>query len=251
MTARTIPVDTFDYLVFGGTGDLSLRKLLPALYLRDKAGQITGGSRIVGVSRTRMDPAAYRENAERALRQFLPAGEFDARTWERFSARLSYAAVDATSDDGWDSLARHLDGRDDVIRVFYLATSPSLFGPIAERLRAFDLVTPKSRVVLEKPIGHDLASAMHINEQVGGVFAEEQIIPFHSYSAIAPFDAGIGVGASRRVTAIFSISKSLLLLMPVGMGAKVSISPFPDPAREAGERCSAQPSSRCPGHCSS
>jgi glucose-6-phosphate 1-dehydrogenase len=175
MTARTIPVDTFDYLVFGGTGDLSLRKLLPALYLRDKAGQITGGSRIVGVSRTRMDPAAYRENAERALRQFLPAGEFDARTWERFSARLSYAAVDATSDDGWDSLARHLDGRDDVIRVFYLATSPSLFGPIAERLRAFDLVTPKSRVVLEKPIGHDLASAMHINEQVGGVFAEEQI----------------------------------------------------------------------------
>jgi len=181
MTAHTAPVATFDYLVFGGTGDLSLRKLLPALFLRDKAGQFTPDSRIVGVSRTHMDTAGFREMAEKALREHLPANEFDASAWERFSARLSYVAADATSSDGWDGLQELLNGRDDVVRVFYLATSPKLFGPISERARAFGLVTPKSRVVLEKPIGHDLASAMHINEQVGGVFAEVQIYRIDHY----------------------------------------------------------------------
>ena len=157
------------------------RKLLPSLYLRDKAGQFTPESRIIGISRSHLDTGEYRAKAEEALRLHLPAHEFDDAAWSRFRDRLSYAYVDATSDDGWGDLAGHLDGRDDVIRVFYLATSPSLFGPISERLRATGLVTPKSRVVLEKPIGHDLESARRINDEVGGVFAEEQIYRIDHY----------------------------------------------------------------------
>ncbi|UEM05567.1 glucose-6-phosphate dehydrogenase [Skermanella rosea] len=181
MTAHTAPVETFDYLVFGGTGDLALRKLLPALYLRDKAGQITAESRIMAVSRSQLDVAGYKAKAEEALRRHLHSDEFDEATWERFGARLDYVAADATSTQGWDGLRAHLEGRDGVVRVFYLATSPELFGPISERLQAFGLVTEKSRVVLEKPIGRDLESAKRINDEVGGVFAEEQIYRIDHY----------------------------------------------------------------------
>jgi glucose-6-phosphate 1-dehydrogenase len=181
MAPVTTVLSTFDYLVFGGTGDLSLRKLLPSLYLRDKAGQFTPESRIIALSRSHLDTGEYRAKAEEALHLHLPAREFDDEAWSRFRDRLSYAYVDATSDDGWGSLTGHLDGRDDVIRVFYLATSPSLFGPISERLRSNGLVTPKSRVVLEKPIGHDLESARRINDEVGSVFAEEQIYRIDHY----------------------------------------------------------------------
>ena len=181
MTSYTAPVETFDYLVFGGTGDLALRKLLPSLYLRDKAGQITATSRIIGVSRSQLTPADYKAKAEQALRRYLHKDEFDEKTWERFGARIDYVAADATSTNGWGQLQERLGGRDEVVRVFYLATSPELFGPISERLRAFGLVTPKSRVVLEKPIGHDLESARQINDEVGSVFAEEQIYRIDHY----------------------------------------------------------------------
>src|SRR3954447_24558384 len=97
MTSHTAPVETFDYLVFGGTGDLALRKLLPSLYLRDKAGQITAASRIMAVSRSQMSPAEYKAKAEEALRRHLHAGEFDEATWGRFGARLDYVAADALS----------------------------------------------------------------------------------------------------------------------------------------------------------
>ena len=167
MTAHTAPVETFDYLVFGGTGDLALRKLLPALYLRDKAGQITAESRVMAISRSQLDLAEYKAKAEEALRRHLHVDEFDEATWERFGARLDYVAADATSTHGWDELQTHLSGRDDVVRVFYLATSPELFGPISERLQAFGLVTEKSRVVLEKPIGRSLESAREINAAIG------------------------------------------------------------------------------------
>ena len=72
--------------MFGGTGDLALRKLLPSLFLRDKAGQITATSRIIGVSRSQMSPADYKAKAEQALRRHLHKDEFDEKTWERFGA---------------------------------------------------------------------------------------------------------------------------------------------------------------------
>src|SRR3954452_24850966 len=111
MTSHTAPVETFDYLVFGGTGDLALRKLLPALYLRDRAGQITSQSRIIGVSRSQMDGAEYRARIEKALRQYLPAHEFDTQAWDRFASRLDYVAADATATHGWSDLQERPAGR--------------------------------------------------------------------------------------------------------------------------------------------
>jgi glucose-6-phosphate 1-dehydrogenase len=173
-------VAPFDYAVFGGTGDLALRKLLPALYLRDLDGQVTPESRIVALSRSPLSHEAFLTTVKAALEKHLPAGALDAPTWARFSQRLSFIPVDATSDAGWSNLKAYFEGIKRV-RVFYLATSPSLFGPICDRLGSNGLVTPDTRVVLEKPIGQDLASAKEINDRVGRVFAEEQVYRIDHY----------------------------------------------------------------------
>ncbi|CAO3431947.1 glucose-6-phosphate dehydrogenase [Azospirillum doebereinerae] len=180
-TATTASLPAFDYTVFGGTGDLALRKLLPALYLRDRAGQVAAGSRIIAVSRSALSPSDYRAKADAAIRRHVAPDELDDALLDRFLGRLDYVSVDATSESGWSELAGRLEGRDEPVRIFYLATTPSLFGPICDRLRSAGLVTPDARVVLEKPIGRDLDSAREINEQVGAVFAESQIYRIDHY----------------------------------------------------------------------
>ncbi len=175
------PVAPFDYVVFGGTGDLSLRKLLPSLYLRDRDHQITPDSRIVALGRTAHDRPAFLAQVEAALHRHLPAAEIEPEAWERFAARLTCLPLDASSDTGWDGLVDFFKDAGDHVRAFYLATSPSLFGPISQRLGRFGLVTASTRVVLEKPIGRDLASARAINDAVGTVFAEHQIYRIDHY----------------------------------------------------------------------
>jgi len=185
LTAKFLRVDPFDYVVFGGTGDLALRKLLPALFHRDRDGQLTPDSRIVGVSRAALERDGYVGRIEDGLRQHLGEGDFDAETWARFRDRLDHVQLDAAGDDGWDRLAALLaegpGGEPDRIRVFYLATAPDLFGPVCSRLQAAGVVTPTTRIVLEKPIGTDLASARSINEQVGAVFDEHQVFRIDHY----------------------------------------------------------------------
>ncbi len=180
MTAQIIPVEIFDLVVFGGTGDLTLRKLLPALYYRDRDEQMPPESRIVAVSRKDLGRDAYVETVTKALRDYVPAADIDGDCLKRFLARLDYAALDAASDDGWDGLTKTLaDG--DRIRVFYLATAPDLFGPICRNLAKVKLAGPNTRIVLEKPIGHDLESARAINDAVGAVFDEHQIFRIDHY----------------------------------------------------------------------
>ena len=94
---------------------------------------------------------------------------------------IHYVPLDATSDSGWPDLAELLNDAKERARVFYLATSPELFGPTSRRLGAAGLVTEQARVVLEKPIGHDLASAKAINDEVGAIFAEDQIYRIDHY----------------------------------------------------------------------
>ncbi len=156
MTTRIIPVEIFDLVVFGATGDLAQRKLLPALFHRDKAGQIPQGARIIGVSRRSMSDDESRTCAKAALEKYVPEKERTAEEVETFVKRLSYVALDATQGQGWEALAKALKPGEDRIRVFYLATSPDLFGPICGQLGKNGLVTQKSRVVVEKPIGRDL-----------------------------------------------------------------------------------------------
>jgi glucose-6-phosphate 1-dehydrogenase len=181
MSAQIIAVDVFDLVVFGGTGDLARRKLMPALFYRDLDGQLPAASRIIGLSRGDLSRAAYAAEIEAALREHLPAERIDPARLERFLGRLHHVALDATGEVGWSELASLLGGAEDRVRVFYLATAPGLFGPICSQLAAAGLIQPRARVVLEKPIGRDLASAQAINDEVGAVFAEPAIFRIDHY----------------------------------------------------------------------
>ncbi|MDP3523902.1 MAG: glucose-6-phosphate dehydrogenase [Hoeflea sp.] len=179
--SQIIPVDPFDYVVFGGTGDLAERKLLPALYHRQLAGQLTEPTRIIGASRSEMDHDAYREFAREALKRHLKGDELKEDDVQQFLARLFYVAVDAKSDKGWPELKALLEEGHDRVRAFYLAVGPNLFGDISERIRSNGLVTDQTRIVVEKPIGRDLQSARELNRTIGEVFAEEQIYRIDHY----------------------------------------------------------------------
>ncbi|MEP3279974.1 MAG: glucose-6-phosphate dehydrogenase [Stappiaceae bacterium] len=181
MATRVIEVDPFDLVVFGGSGDLAHRKLIPALYHRDLDGQLPQNARIIGTSRRPQSDEAYREWAEAALSEHVGADALDKETLGRFLQRLHFIAVDATSDKGWSELSAMLADRPEVIRAFYLAVSPDFFGPICEQIGAFGLSSLKTRVVIEKPIGKDGASADAVNETIGKVFSEDQIFRIDHY----------------------------------------------------------------------
>ncbi len=180
MTSQIIPVEPFDCVVFGGTGDLAERKLIPALYQRQRAGHFTDPTRIIGASRAKMSNKKYREFAAGAIERFVRKDEIDADELKRFLDRLSYVSVDAKSDAGWKELKAEI-GDSTAIRAFYLAVGPGLFGDIAGRLKDTGLVTDTSRIVVEKPIGRDLESAKELNQTISGVFDEHQIFRIDHY----------------------------------------------------------------------
>ncbi|GGA78670.1 glucose-6-phosphate 1-dehydrogenase [Brucella endophytica] len=181
MTSQTIPVAPFDCIIFGGSGDLAERKLIPALYQRQRAGQLSEPTRIIGASRSSMTDEEYRAFARAAIKEFVKPDEVDDKEVETFIARLSYVAVDAKTDNGWDALKALIEKEPARIRVFYLAVSPSLFGDIAQHLKASDLITPDTRIIVEKPIGRDLKSAKALNDTIGSVFREDQIFRIDHY----------------------------------------------------------------------
>ncbi len=180
MTPRIIPVDLFDLVVFGATGDLAQRKLLPALFHRDLQGQLPPGARIIGSSRRAMSDAEFRKFAQAAIEAHVPEADRPADCMARFLERLSYVAAEASQETGWLDLEKALKDRDRV-RVFYLAVGPDLFGPICDRLGSHNLITERTRVVIEKPLGKSGASARALNESIGKVFAEPQIYRIDHY----------------------------------------------------------------------
>jgi glucose-6-phosphate 1-dehydrogenase len=181
MAAKIIPVPVFDCVVFGATGDLTLRKLLPALYYRSLDGQMPPDSRVIGAARSDLGgDEGFRKRAAKALHDHVAAADLKPEAVERFCACLHYVRIDAAkSDADWSALQHLLDP--ERVRVFYLATSPDLYGPVCRNLGQAGLVTAKSRVVLEKPIGHDLASAREVNDSVGAVFSEAQTFRIDHY----------------------------------------------------------------------
>ncbi|HEX6094154.1 MAG TPA: glucose-6-phosphate dehydrogenase, partial [Dongiaceae bacterium] len=181
MSAQFIAVPAFDLIVFGGTGDLAMRKILPGLYHRHCDGQLPPESRIIGAARSALSRDAFVARVREALAQFVAAADLDAARVDSYLRRIDYVAVDVTADAGWSALARRLAETAERVRVFYLATAPNLFGPICQRLAGSGVLTPKARVVLEKPLGHDLASAHAINDAVGAVFEEHQIFRIDHY----------------------------------------------------------------------
>jgi len=175
------PVDAFDFVVFGATGDLTLRKLLPALYYRFRDGVIPDSARIIGAARSDLDDAAFQARAAEALHAHVAKADHDKTVVTRFLGLLHYARGDVTKPGSLKALTALLSDQPDRVRVFYMATSPELYGPTCLSLQDAGLVTPQSRVVLEKPIGHDLQSARDINDVVGCVFSEPQIFRIDHY----------------------------------------------------------------------
>jgi len=176
-----VPVEPFEIVVFGGTGDLARRKLLPALYHRYRDGQISDDSRIVGVSRSKHSREDYQELIEKYYHEFAKDEDFDPKLWKKFIKLVDYVAIDVMADKDWSSLSNVLSSKKDLIRVFYLAMPPRMFADICIGLNDAGLVHDKARVVLEKPLGTDYDSAREINRGVGKVFKENNIYRIDHY----------------------------------------------------------------------
>ena len=181
MSSRTIQVSPFDLVVFGGTGDLAARKLLPALFQRDRAGQLPDAGRIIGVSRRALGHDGYLDFVKKSLDTFIKASDLEPEALARFLKRIHFVPVDVTGEAGWADLGALLESGVEHVRSFYFAVSPDLFAPISERIGQFGLITAHSRVVLEKPLGKNGESAHAVNEAVGKVFNEHQIYRIDHY----------------------------------------------------------------------
>jgi len=179
MVSRVIPVEVFDLVIFGATGDLARRKILPGLYRRYLAGQIPGESRIIGAARTELDSAGFRDLVAQAIAEFMPSAP-RGDDLAAFLALLDYVSIDAAKgEDGWRSLAGLM--RDGVVRAFYFSVAPSLFGELAEKLHTHGIANAESRIVVEKPFGRDLATARALNATLASHFEESQIYRIDHY----------------------------------------------------------------------
>ena len=172
-------LNDFDLVLFGGSGDLAMRKLLPAMYSRHVAGDLPAGARIVCVGRHEWSTEQFLAEVEKTSKPNIKAP--DEAKYTQFTKRIVYVPVNATDVGTYGALAETLRKDEGLIRVYYLATPPHLFSQICDNLAATGLVTASSRVVLEKPLGRDLASAKQINAEVGKVFAESQIFRIDHY----------------------------------------------------------------------
>jgi glucose-6-phosphate 1-dehydrogenase len=179
MVSRVIPVDHFDLVVFGGTGDLAKRKILPGLYRRFLGGQMPPDSRIIGGARANLTDEEYRAVVAAAIDEFVPEDRRDPSVIAAFLAQVSYVSIDATVAGGWEKLKTLV--RPNVVRAFYFSVAPALFGDLAEKLHEYDIADAWSRIVVEKPFGRDLASARALNLTLAKYFAEDQIYRIDHY----------------------------------------------------------------------
>jgi len=143
--------------------------------------QMPSGSRLIGAARSKMSRAEFRTMARYALTEFVEPKLLKPELVDEFLNCIDYVAVDASGDGGWAALRKKLDEKPQHVRAFYLSVAPSLFGTIAGRLAAAGIATPESRIVVEKPIGHDLASARTLNAELRKHFAEQQIYRIDHY----------------------------------------------------------------------
>ena len=172
---------SFDLVFFGGTGDLTWRKLMPALFQAFRHGKLPDGGRILAVSRQDLDDDGYRDWLRERLHDVEGAKRPSEEEFARFGALLHYRRLDLSSADDYRRLKDWLGERPADVVVMYLATSPELFTTVCSQLGAVGLNGANVRVVLEKPLGRDLASAREINRVVRSVFREEQAFRLDHY----------------------------------------------------------------------
>lgn len=168
-----------DLVIYGGLGDLSRRKLLISLYKLDEAGLLEDETRIIAVDRVEQDTAGYIQVARTSLQAFF-SDTIDNSVFQRMAQRLVYVQLDISDAQQFSKLALIIDHNKRVM-VNYLALPPSLFSSICTGLQQAQLIHKDCRIVMEKPIGHDLSSSRVINDMVAAVFKEEQIYRIDHY----------------------------------------------------------------------
>ncbi|MGH6879223.1 MAG: glucose-6-phosphate dehydrogenase [Rhizomicrobium sp.] len=162
-------------VIFGATGDLARRMLLPSLYYLERDGLLDGRLRIIGAARSQLDDRRFRSLTREMLAE---RGEnTDVAAWHAFERRLSWCSVDAEARTGYEKLARMAGDRN----VYYLSLSPHHYAATCANLQMAGLATPQSRIVVEKPIGHDLASCRDINACLARAFDEARIFRVDHY----------------------------------------------------------------------
>ena len=172
---------SFDLVLFGGTGDLAWRKLMPALFQAFRHGTLPAGGRIIGVARDNLSDTQYRDLIRTRFSEVEGSKRPSDEEFGRFAGLLHFLRMDLSKPEDFSRLKSLLAERNADVVVMYLATAPSLFMPAVEQLAAAGLNTPQVRLVLEKPLGHDLASNHQINEAVRRVLSERQIFRIDHY----------------------------------------------------------------------
>ena len=172
---------SFDLVLFGGTGDLAWRKLMPALFQAFRHGTLPPGGRIIGVGRDDLSNEQYRDQIRARFDHVDLSKRPSVEEFTRFADLLEFVRMDLSKPDDYARLAESLAQRQADTVVMYVATAPNLFTTVCEQLASAGLNTPQTRVVLEKPLGHDLASNRAINETVCKYFGEKQVFRIDHY----------------------------------------------------------------------
>ncbi|GGO85696.1 glucose-6-phosphate 1-dehydrogenase [Marinobacterium nitratireducens] len=169
-----------DILFFGALGDLTQRKLLPALYQLERANLLSPETRIIGLARD-SEPTESLTRSEANLRRFVAEAEIDSAALQRFLGRLQFLDIDFGVAEDYRALRSLLDQRPGSTRIFYYSTAASIYGMISAHLDAAGCIDEHTRVVLEKPIGHSLESSHEVNAAVAQYYDEAQIYRIDHY----------------------------------------------------------------------
>lgn len=175
---------TTTILIFGASGDLTSRKLIPALYNQFKKDKLNSDFNIVGVSRTEYSHDEFRQEMREAVEEF--SKDFDESTWDEFSPKVWYIPADASEEADFDDIKTGLSELEsgDVNRLYYLSVAPFLYEPIITNIGKSSMNREDGgwrRIIVEKPFGTDLPSAQALNEVVHKVFAEKDVYRIDHY----------------------------------------------------------------------
>ena len=184
-------VEPCSIVIFGASGDLTARKLIPALYHLFREKQMPASFRVIGFARREKTDASWREELRQALDQFSRTKPVDAAVWETFASNVFYCQGEFSDAQAYQKLEQQLTafGSEPLRRhlLFYLATSPSQFAEVAEHLHHADLLHKEDqagtwqRIVVEKPFGHDLPSAQTLNGELTRFAHEQQVFRIDHY----------------------------------------------------------------------
>jgi glucose-6-phosphate 1-dehydrogenase len=175
-------LEAFDFVLFGGAGDLALRKLIPGLYRAHRNNELPKGTRIIPTLRNAQMVLEYKAKIRDAAQKHLNKDEFVDADWVSFVERIFPVFVDiAKKDEHWAAMAQLINSGSNLQRVFYLSTPPSVFSICCKHLHECHLITKTSRVVVEKPLGYDAVSAEQINSSIAEYFDENCIFRIDHY----------------------------------------------------------------------